>query len=129
MKDTAYFCPGCGGSAVNRSALVGGTANCETCKWSGKNEDLRAVSFEHDFSSPEQVMHVFASEFKGVVASSLARPFGALLLKWGFIQRETLMEALPVYLTSAVGAMVKSVFDTRQRIETGEIKFQKKGAN
>jgi hypothetical protein len=129
MKDTAYFCPACGSSAVSRSVLAGGAACCDSCKWSGKNEDLHAVPFEHDFSSPEQVMQVFAAEFKSLVGKHLAQPLGAMLLKWGFLDRETLALALPIYLTNAAASMVKSIFETRQKIETGEIKLRKKGAN
>lgn len=124
MKDFAYFCPACGSPSVQRSALAGGAASCNSCHWGGKNEDLHAVPFEHDFTSPEQVIERFATEFRGVVAQSLAAPLGSVLLKWGFIDRQDLATDLAIYMRAIAAAGAKAIFETREGIATGKIKRQ-----
>lgn len=121
MKDTAYFCTQCGSPSVERSPLAGGNAKCTTCGWTGKNEDLHAVDFEHDFSSPEQIMQVFVTEFSGVIAKHLAAPLGATLLKWGFIDQQGLGRELGVYMKNIATAAAKAVFETRKGLAEGTI--------
>ena len=121
-KDLAYFCPQCQSPAIKRSALAGGAASCESCQWSGKNEDLREVPFEHDHASPDQVAARFASEFSGVIAQHLGKPLGALLLKWGFMTMEHLPQELGLYLRAVAAAAAKAVLETRHGLETGAIK-------
>lgn len=121
MKDTAYFCTQCGSPSVERSPLVGGSAKCLSCGWSGKNEELHAVEFEHDFSSPEQIMQVFVADFSGVIAKNLAAPLGATLLKWGFIERHNLGQELGVYMRAIATAAAHAVFATRKGLAEGTI--------
>jgi len=129
MKDTSYFCPNCGSAAVNRSFLVGGSAKCDACSWTGVNEELLSVKFEHPFNSPEQVMDAFASEFKLMLGKHLAKPFGQMLLKWGFLDSNNIADLLPKYLTNAAVAMVKSVIETRKNIETGGVDSKSRSVN
>lgn len=127
MKDTAYFCPNCGSPTVERSPLAGGNASCSSCQWQGKNEDLHAVPFEHDFSSPEQVLQRFAAEFSGNIAKHLSAPIGAQLIKWGFItSQEELITDLGVYMRAIAAAAAKAVFETRQGLAAGTIVRPKK---
>ena len=129
MKDTAYFCPFCGSPSVERSVLAGGAASCRSCSWKGKNEDLHSVPFEHDFSSPDQVIARFAAEFSGVIAQHLAVPIGSLLMKWGFISSEELAVDLGVYMKAMAAAAAKAVFETREGLSAGTITRPKKTDN
>lgn len=121
MKDNAYFCPGCGSPAVERSVLAGGAASCKTCSWTGTNEDLREVPFEHDYSSPDAVAERFAAEFSGLIAKNLAQPIGSMLLKWGFMTMEHMPQELGLYMRAIAAAAAKAVIETRQGLETGAI--------
>lgn len=122
MKDTAYFCPQCGGPAVDRSALAGGTASCRACSWAGKNEDLHGVPFEHDFGSGDAALARFTSEIASIVAQHLGHAVGAVLLKWGFIQGDKIASELPVYGKAIAVAAAKAILETREGLATGKIK-------
>lgn len=126
MQDNAYFCPSCGSPAVERSALVGGAASCKTCPWSGTNQDLREVPFEHDFSSPDAVAARFAAEFSGLISKNLARPIGAMLMKWGFMTLEHMPQELGLYLRAIAAASARAVLEVRQGLETGAIQRPEK---
>jgi len=65
-------------------------------------------------------MDVFASEFKLMLAKNLAKPFGSLLLKWGFLDSSDL-KSLSKYLANASIAMVKSIFETRKQMEMDKL--------
>lgn len=121
MKDTAYFCPNCGSPTIQRSSLAGGNASCDSCQWTGTSTDLHKVDFEHDFSSPDQVIERFAAEFKGVIGQHLALPLGSMLLKWGFLERDHLAADLGIYMRAIAAAAAKAIFETRQGIATGAI--------
>lgn len=129
MKDFAYFCPSCGSPTVERSVLAGGAASCNACRWNGKNEDLHAVPFEHDFGSPQAVLERFTVEFTGAIAKYLALPLGSLLLKWGFIGRAELKTDLAIYMRGIAVAAAKSIFETRDGLASGKIERPKKGQN
>ena len=116
-KEFAYFCSSCGSPDVTRSPLVGGSAACNTCRWSGKNEELHKVDYETDFSNPDQVIEIFLRELRGVIASCASTPIGALLLKWGFIERQRLREELPVYMQAVTLGVARALLDARRNLE------------
>lgn len=122
MKDIAYFCPDCGSPAIDRSALAGGAASCRACSWKGKNEDLHAVPFEHDFGSPDQAAERFVAEVSNLIAATLGAPIGRLLLKWGFCSVEQIAQELPVYGKAIASAAAKAILETREGLATGKIK-------
>lgn len=123
-KEKAYQCMQCGSPAIERSPLVGGTAKCLGCGWTGKNEDLHSVDFETGFASPEAVVQRFASEISGIVAKGLAKDIGGLLLKWGFVEEKMLKVELPIYVKAVAVATVQAVISTRQGLATGAVKAE-----
>ena len=117
MKETAYFCPACGTSSVQSSALAGGEASCSVCSWKGTREELVGFQFEHTFSSQEEMVTRFVNQLASALARSSAVEIGRVLAQWGFLEEKTMKEDLKVYLRMMSVAATKAVIEARQHIE------------
>lgn len=118
MGDNAYFCPRCSSAAVDVPALVGATASCRSCSWTGTTQQLLVHQFKHDLGSDQQVITAFMSDFKQLMASTIASPLAKILMKWGFFEKElpTPVE-LGRYIKVMAEASVKALLEERQNME------------
>jgi hypothetical protein len=64
-------------------------------------------------------MRIFVSDFRNIVSSTFAIPFGRFLLKWGFLPTEEseMKRQLARYITAIARAAVKALFEERAAIE------------
>lgn len=118
---TAYFCPECGNSALEVSALVGGSAKCLSCDWSGKTSDLLVHKFSHEMGSADQMIELYARDVAGVLIRESAVGLGRVLSKWGFLDanHKEAKARLLLYLRDAGKAIAVSFVDTRRKLEVG----------
>jgi hypothetical protein len=123
-NDKGWFCPSCGGAAVEASTLAGGNAKCNVCSWTGKTEDLATFHFSHDGGTPEEVFHRFFMDIRKL----LSRPevgvqIGLLLIKWGFLNQpdkkshDDFKKDLSRYIGHISKSVVESISKTRADIE------------
>jgi len=117
-----YFCPNCGGAAVDTPLLAGGQASCRSCGWKGAATELVAAPMPEDVQlKPEAFIREFTSDFKIMFAKECAAPVMRLLVKWGFMpamaEREHMKTLLARYLRAVAIASVQALFDERAKIE------------
>jgi hypothetical protein len=99
--------------------LLNNEANCESCGWKGRPEELVAAHFSHDLGSDDQVLEIFAREIRNTFAAVAAKDMGLLLQKWGFLVGNTKQEqvkSLTRYLTVIARAIATSVLEERKAI-------------
>jgi len=115
-SEKAYFCPSCGGANINVSVLAGGPAFCLSCKWEGTKDELAIHVFQHDLG--DDVLRIFASEFKQLMGKHLATPLAKLLHKWGFFPgREPTPAELTRYLVAVGRASINAILEVRKELE------------
>lgn len=119
----AYFCPECGGADVSFGGLVGSTAECGTCKWSGPREKLLAHAFNHQRGSDAELTQDFLNDMRKVYAAS-SKLFGEVLIKWGFVTVEQTKGGAQVntrqlsrYIAAMALASFKALIDERRKME------------
>jgi hypothetical protein len=116
--DKAEFCPKCGSASIDCSSLVGGTAACDACNWTGMTTELVTHHFQQDLGSNEQVMAAFLTDFKQLMASTVALPLAQLLMKWGFfVGPSPTPKELARYIKAMAMGSVKALLDERRLVE------------
>lgn len=129
MDDKIKMCPECGSASVEFSVLIGGSASCKKCGWSGTKEELLTSVISHDFSSPDQVISLFARDIRDMVGKVMAKPLVSLLAKWGFFTKPSdvklTTKETTLYIQTAARAMAVALFQTREFIATGGVQHFK----
>lgn len=115
QKAKAVFCPNCGAATVDRN-LVGQTASCRVCDWSGPEHELAALPFEHGFGGDEELARAFFLDVRKLLGQSFAIEIGRVLHRWGFLPVVD-PRLLARYVSAAARAVVQSVFDERTKLE------------
>lgn len=86
-QDAVRFCPQCGSAGVDFSVLVGSTAECRGCKWSGSNEELLVVPIQHDFAfGSASILTEMMNDVRRLLSNELGLPYLRFMLKWGFLE-------------------------------------------
>lgn len=120
-------CPQCGSPAVDYSSIIGSSANCRICGWSGTSTELYAVASKHaaqDFLEEEQTFHAMYSDLR-VIFRDTAAVTTRFLSKWGFVRiqrRGTDIEIVDPkevmrYLNAIFQAAFKAVLTVREELE------------
>lgn len=117
FTDKAYFCPGCGSSMVNASALSGSEASCGVCNWSGKTDDLVAVPFSQSMGSPEEIFRQLTIDIRQLLAKDTATDLIKLLAKWGFLGPMIDKQEVARYFGGIAKGITQGILETRQEIE------------
>lgn len=126
LNSRALFCTACGSADVVASSLAGGEASCNVCSWKGKVEELAVLPFGHNMGDAQQVFRSFFLEIRTLMSMQFGRDFGALLIKWGFLEQPTpknadkVRKVLARYVAGAAKAILESVAKTRADIEKEE---------
>lgn len=115
-KSETYFCPTCGGSDVEVPALVGATASCRSCGWTGTAKDMAVYQFEHDLGSNEEVLRAFFHDVRTIFAKGAGVQVAALLVKWGFMDTAD-PKTLARYLSAGAKSFVQGLIDERRQLE------------
>ena len=120
-QETAYFCPDCGSSSVEKPVLIGGSASCKSCEWKGPSSDLLAHKFEHDMGSPDAMTNRLVSEVTNVLVKLMVTPLGRVLVRWGFLdpKHKYASAHLRQFMLEAGKAMMISFVETRDKIVSG----------
>lgn len=124
------YCPNCQGSAINFSLLAGGAAECSSCKWAGKTDDLIDVKFGHMFGGDEDLFLNFSKDMREVIKKSMASPaFLDTLLRWGLIPgggisndekiKKQQIAIFGRYIKAAAMGVLRSVVEERFLLEVG----------
>lgn len=114
-RSKAMFCPQCGAAALDRN-LVGGSASCQVCDWSGHDYELAVLPFQHGFGGDEELSRAFFLDMRKLFGEKFAVEIGRVLVRWGFLP-VTDARLLARYLSAAARAVVISVFEERTKLE------------
>lgn len=114
-KTKAVFCPQCGAASVDRS-LLGGTASCKVCDWSGPEHELAAMPFEHGYGNDQELARAFFLDVRKLLGERFALEVGRMLMRWGFLPVAE-PRLLARYLSAAARAIVQSIFEERTKLE------------
>lgn len=123
MTDFAFFCPGCGSSAVDTQALAG-TASCRACEWSGLDSLLIVAPIEHGLGSKDNIAYAVIQDLRIALAKDCAVPLGRFLLKWGFLAAADTPQGVIIdneqlgrYMTAIQAAVYTAILAEREAIE------------
>ncbi len=125
-NDEAYFCPTCGGAAVDFSALTE-EAHCKICSWKGSRAELAVFRFSHTLGDQAQTCEQLFMDMRQLLGKHFSAPFAAFLGKWGFLDIPTTKSAqekarkhLARYIGHCAGAFIRSIIEVRHQIEKEE---------
>jgi len=119
QTSTIFFCPECTSPAVDTSPLVGGSAKCRKCGWTGTHLDL--LTREVSGPGPEALIAAFSNDLKLLLARNVVLPLGQLLQKWGFLSFKDpdAQQVFARYMNAVTVALVRAIFEQRDK-EAGE---------
>jgi hypothetical protein len=81
------LCPRCGASSVDFSSLAGGGAECRACGWSGTNDALLMMPFDHFFGGDDGVAVALVNDLRAIFsAPEVATKLIRFLTRWGFVR-------------------------------------------
>ena len=122
--DEVFHCPNCLSACVDFSYVVGGDASCSACGWSGKSKELAGAPFQHNFTSPDDMMTELIRSTKVMVAKDVGPVLLDHLIKWGFITRskdiKKMTRELGMYLSDFVKVYVQTALTTRKKLVSEE---------
>lgn len=120
-EDSVLFCPRCSKPTIDVSPLVGGGASCRTCTWTGQREECDVHLIKHQFSSNEEILHMFSRDVQILVAEFGAIPIGRMLRKWGFLvdgkDGRPDVKILTRYVRSIARGIAEAIVKEREAIE------------
>lgn len=113
--NTIYFCPKCQQPTVDASPLVGGSAKCRTCGWSGQQVELLCRDVEGP--PPEELVKAFSNDLKLLIAENVAIPLARFLQKWGFLTAPTATQKdqMMRYMSAATFAVAMALLEQRDK--------------
>lgn len=100
MNNDLRMCPQCGSCAVDFSELVGGTARCRGCRWSGSPEDLLTIPAGVG-AVGEDAVRSMINELRNHLSGSFGLLWLKFLTKWGFVSGD---------MNDPVGTVDRKVF-------------------
>lgn len=120
QESVAYFCPQCGGAALDFSELAGGNAKCRVCTWEGAAHERVAYPFKHDFISDESMLRDMLNDIRLIFGAS-SKLYGELLSKWGFIRPgPKVVRDLTRYMAACGRAVLTALIEEREKLEKEE---------
>lgn len=122
MNDVVYQCPQCGSPAVEYGELVGASATCNACDWSGSREELLGTPFEHLLGSREGIGFELFNDVRRLFSVPVFLVnLGGFLSRWGFIDlnedKGLVTKATTRYVAAIARAVLRAVIEEREKIE------------
>lgn len=119
MTEETCFCPNCGSSRVDVSALIGGSCSCRACDWSGRSEDLHKYRYKTDLLVGSDAITKFSIELRNLVATKMSMDIGRFLVSWGFLP-STAIDSMVWgrYMNAIARAAAVAIVQTRDEIES-----------
>ena len=117
-----YLCPNCSSEAMEVSALVGGSARCLACTWTGTQ--AQAIQREVEMGvSPENLEAMFVKELRNLISGHLATPLLPFLVRWGFLDADTVTaEQAARILQGISAAILETLIEQRTAFEVERAK-------
>jgi hypothetical protein len=126
MSETKlYMCPNCSSPAISwdiddaKVILQGPQVIdfvCDACGWKGKQEDLIASPFSHEWGNDQGLLDALVRDLRRQLAKDVGQSLLHYLLRWGFMEAAD-PTTLARYLSAMSGGMIKALMEERLKLE------------